>query len=151
MKNIWMALIFDELSDLRTFNGQFLGSDSPVVSETQVSPIFGFGSSNVLVLKGKTKFKFEEVIDQINLVEKARGTSAEIYLLNFEGLILRNQGMLSPYPRWTLKPELLFPAAHLDPSWVHPVLDQSLSQLTQEYGAWEGGKYRGEFRQFLEL
>ncbi len=149
MKEVWVASVFSDASDLRSLNSFFFKSKALV--DYKVSPIYGFNKKNVIAFCAKTEASFKDLINMMKQFEESRVTTAEIFLLNYEGVEQRSEEASSPYPRWTIKPELLFPSAMIDSTWVHPIFKQSLSELTAEFGEWEGGSYKGEFRGYLDI
>ncbi len=56
----------------------------------------------------------------------------DIDLIAVDDIIIDTPQLQLPHPRMHLRDFVLTPMAHLNPSWIHPILNQSIVQLQKQ-------------------
>jgi hypothetical protein len=99
-----------------------------------------------IVFKAEVLFSPQEALDELSSVEKLlqkevlkRTISLNLLVYNHNVVML--PGLAVPHPEMHLRPEEIVPAVEIWPDYIHPVLNQPLSQLAQRF---ENEKW-GEF------
>ena len=50
-------------------------------------------------------------------------------LIDFGGLIIKSERIVLPHPRAHLRRFVIEPITEIDPLWMHPILNESASQI----------------------
>ena len=56
----------------------------------------------------------------------------DIDLIAIDDIVIDTPQLQLPHPRMHLRDFVLTPMAHLNPSWIHPILNQSIVQLQKQ-------------------
>lgn len=74
----------------------------------------------------------------------------EVMVLDFKSQFAMNRGLTVPYPNWIEREELLFPSLEVIPdSYVHPVLNQSLTADLIDKKVWMNSEFLQTGRSLL--
>ena len=106
---------------------------------------WGFESQHPFLNLGiaiETDIAPEELITQLLNIEKSICSAShrdengnyidrqiDIDLIAVDDIVVDSPTLQLPHPRMHLRDFVLTPMAHLNPSWVHPILNQSIVQL----------------------
>ena len=92
---------------------------------------------NVGIL-AKFNYDFLELLKRIKLVEKKLGRIRkkkndprviDIDIIDFNGLIRKNTGLILPHPKAHLRNFVLYPILEIDPKWSHPIFKKNVQLL----------------------
>lgn len=56
----------------------------------------------------------------------------DIDLIAFDDIVIDTPQLQLPHPRMHLRDFVLTPMMHLNPNWIHPILNKSITQLHQQ-------------------
>jgi len=91
-----------------------------------------------MVIKGYTDLSPQELLTQINLIEKRfkrerkykyQARTLDIDILFYEKLIMKNETLVIPHPLLHRRNFVLVPFSEIDPDFVHPVLNKEIKNF----------------------
>ena len=92
-------------------------------------------------LLGEYKFNCSNLMKEILLIEKKLGRIrsnkndprvCDIDIIDFNGLVKKNESLILPHPRSHTRNFVLYPIKEIDPKWVHPILKKNVDFLIDE-------------------
>ena len=84
---------------------------------------------------------YDSLLNEILLIEKKIGRVrkkkndprvCDIDIIDYNGLIKRNDNLELPHPRAHNRNFVLYPIKELDPNWIHPILKKNVDFLINE-------------------
>ena len=77
--------------------------------------------------------------------------SVSLNLLSYDDRTIMMADLTLPYPEFHLKPELLFPAVEIWPEYIHPVLNETLKNLTKRFANLRWGEFHSQGKSLLDF
>lgn len=109
-----------------------------------------------MVLRAKTSLGAHETLAALVETERAlqhellkRTVSLNLMIYNSEIIMLPELAV--PHPEMHLRPEEIVPAVELWPEYVHPVLNQTLAELSQQFSHERWGEFFTQGQPLLDF
>ncbi len=94
-----------------------------------------------MVIKGFTYLKPEELLEEINLIEKKfkrerkfkyEERTLDIDILFYEKLIMKNERLIIPHPLLHKRNFVLFPLSEISPYLIHPLFNKKIIDFIKD-------------------
>jgi 2-amino-4-hydroxy-6-hydroxymethyldihydropteridine diphosphokinase len=107
-----------------------------------------------IVVKIRTSFSAERLLSELQKVEAQTNTTTrcvDIDLLSFGDHSTMTPSLTLPHPEFHRRPQVLIPAAEVEPTFSHPVLGKTLSELTRRFEKSSWGQYYSTGKTLLDF